>query len=392
MGLSLNSVWPYIEEIPITEYDQAISKAIALIQKGNDIIFVVNENQKFEGLIRTRDIVGKGVNPNALCRNYSNRNIPIILESELEEISPTIVGKKMIEGGTRYIPILDNNSKTLGAFKDSTVLTNLILEMEELNEMTAEAVVNWNLVFLSETDTIGTAIAKFREFGISHIPIINPANEIVGIVTDRLLLRKHSERRATTGDIGGSRDQNWHLLPVVDFLISAELIEIDTPLKVVIENFIKLKRHTLFVRSNKEGYGVITALDIIKFILDQSTVTDFNVVVMQAPDENIHNHIVRKALVIMEREKNWLGEKSTIRVRFKRNLSQSKRGQFSITSKVQLISENGYTYNSESTDFGAEKAINSALDNLSRIISTDKKRRLDKRDKSFTKRKITNYS
>ncbi|MCK4847629.1 MAG: hypothetical protein KAT16_01250, partial [Candidatus Heimdallarchaeota archaeon] len=114
-------------------------------------------------------------------------------------------------------------------------------------------------------------------------------------------------------------------------------------------------------------------------------------VVMQAPDDSIKSHAIRKGNSIMKRNKSWLGSQCDMVVRFKRNLSQSKRGQFSITAVIRLNSSSGKKYNSESTNFGAEKAVNQALDNLSRIISDDRKKVLTKRDKAKSIRKSSEY-
>jgi len=383
-----NSSWPEREEAIILEQTRPISKAIALLQAGHDIILILNESSRFVGVIRTRNVIGKGINPTVLCKSYLDRNIPIILEDELNNLDPMTVGAKMIDGATRYIPIVDKHSKLKGVFKDSTVLAHFILNRERFLDLTIEEAINWNLIYLIENDSIGAAIAKMREYGFSRIPVLTSTGEFRGLIIDRSLLRKHIEKRTTSGDIIGSREKDWHLLPVSDFLSSAEFITINTPLLEAMDKFVKFNFHTLFVKDNSEKYGVITALDILLFLLTQSKITKDNIIVMEAPDEDIRNHAVRKGRNIMKREQKWLGRNSIMRIRFKRNISQSKRGQFSITAMIRLDSEKGYKYNTEYTDFGAEKTVNKALDKISRIISHDKRKFVDRRVRSVSKRKI----
>ena len=53
-----------------------------------------------------------------------------------------------------------------------------------------------------------------------------------------------------------------------------------------------------------------------------------------------------------------------------------------------MRSDKGLSFNTEATDFGAEKAVNAALDSLARIISESKKKKLAQRDRSPGRRKF----
>jgi predicted transcriptional regulator len=294
----------------------------------------------------------------------------------------------MIIGGTRYIPILDKYSKLIGAIKDLDVLSELFSEFSD-SEVSVKIhdIVNWDLIILNENDSVGNAIAKIREYGISRIPVLNSDQELEGLVVNRALLKSHVERRATKGDVEGSREKDWHLIPVKDFLSPVDFISVETLLSDVVKNLIKANQYFVIIKKDQE-YGIITPLDIINFLLKQRERTGFNVVVNQAPDDNIRDHAIRKGLSIMQREQRWLGANCSMNVRFKRHLSQSKRGQFSMSASIRISSGKGLTYQTESTNFGAEKAVNDALDKLSRIISEAKKKNLGRRDKSLTIRKI----
>ncbi|MFX0184607.1 MAG: CBS domain-containing protein [Candidatus Hodarchaeota archaeon] len=386
-----SSKWPEIEVVPILERTQPLSKVIALLQEGNDIVIIVDEDSKFDGLIRTRDVVskGKGGNPSALCKNYVDRNVPTLLENEVKNITPTAVGEMMKEGKTRFIPVLDRFSRVKGTFKDSSVLSSLVSNRTDLDKTTIKEAINWDLIYMGTNESIGNAIVKFREYGYSRIPVINSQNKCEGLIIDRSLLRTNIERRVTSGDFSGSRDKDWYQFPVVDLLSPVEFISPNSHLIEAVEKFLVSKIHTLLIKNNQGKYGILTALDIIYYLLAQKIITNFTVLVMEAPDEDIRRHANRKGLTIMEREQEWLGSNCTIKIRFKRNLSQSKRGQFSITSSVHLNSEKGHNYHTESTDFGAEKAVNKSLDKIARIISNDKKRTFDITKKSLSLRKIS---
>ncbi len=66
-------------------------------------------------------------------------------------------------------------------------------------------------------------------------------------------------------------------------------------------------------------------------------------------------------------------------VRFKKIHRQSKRGMFLWTCQVRLTSEKGLVYSIEATEFGGEKALNVALDRLSRSIVSRKRETIERR-------------
>ncbi|MHA1972170.1 MAG: CBS domain-containing protein [Candidatus Hodarchaeales archaeon] len=375
-------------EISVLSKDQQIVKAISLFQSDHEVVAVVDQYSRYEGIIRTHDVIGKGINLNSTCKAFVNRNIPAIMHSDNRELVELCI--TMIEGDTRYLPILNQQSRVIAAINDVSLLENLRDKIEELKAYSAVDVANWALVTLSPLDTIATAMSKIRTYGFSHIPVITDNGDLEGIVVDRDLLKTQIETKMTEGDISG-KEKDWHRLPVINFVTPAITVKSHLSLLDLFEKFVDLNFHTVIVQ-NKSDYGLITALDLIKFVLyEGADISKYDITVMQAPDEDIKAHAIRKTLSLIKREQKWLGTSGNVRIRFKRNLSQSKRGQFSITAMIRLSSEKGLVYNAESTDFGAEKTVNKALDNLARIISDSKRRSFDQKLKKSRKMKIGKF-
>ncbi len=379
-----------IADVPSLHISQPISKVINLFMEKSDVVLVIDDKNRFEGIIRVHDVVGKGKNPATLCKSIMSRNIPTILQEELKEISPLEMGEMMIDGATRFVPVLDTNLRTAGAIKDIDLLP-FIYQKKQNKEILVKDATNWEITTLSITDNIGNAIAKMREFGYSKIPILNEKGKIEGIINNRSLLRPYPEKRATSGDLGGDRDKDWHLLPVSDFIQPVDIISGDSSIEDALDKFTSENKNFFIVIQNKV-MGILTPLDIIQYYSNQKKVTGFNIFIQQAPDDDIKEHTIRKSLTILEREESWIGNNCHLHVRFKRNLSQSKRGQFSITATIKMRSDKGLSFNTEATDFGAEKAVNTALDSLARIISESKKKKLAQRDRSPGRRKFIESS
>jgi len=375
---------------PVLNQEETVSKAMGLLQEGKDIIIIIDDAQKYIGLIRTRDIVGRGMNPDALCKSYLDRSIPPIIENS--SYDPVIIGEMMIQSGSRYIPIINKYNVIKGAIKDLEILIELEKFFKDQPLLKIYDTINWNLISLNEDDSVGNAMASLRSHGFSRIPVFGSNKAFLGIIRDRSFLKTQRGRRATVGDITGDRDKDWHLLPVKDFLLPTEILTAKkTHILEIISRFIDQEESLFFIQGDNGEYGIITPLDIIRLAITESSTEKYDIVVMQAPDDSIKSHIIRKGSTIIKRYKSWLGSQCDLTVRFKRNLSQSKRGQFSITVTTRLNSSSGKKYNSESTNFGAEKAVNQALDNLSRIISDDRRKVLTKRDQSKSFRKSSDY-
>ena len=297
----------------------------------------------------------------------------------------------MVNSNSRYIPVINKHRAIVGAFKDSHILFQILKQVPAPTSLRINEAINWDLLVLNEDDSVGHALSKFRTHGFSRIPIIDAQKKVLGLIKDRSFLKTQLERRATLGDISGDRDKEWHLLPVKDFLLPLETIEEDSTFHEISEKFENQNKHSFFIINPSGSYGIVTPLDLIRSLVLQPTDDYFSVVVMNAPDETIKHYAIRKGLAIMKKQESWLDSRGILTIRFKRNLSQSKRGQFSMTASVRLSSSSGKYYNSESTDFGAEKSVDQALDNLSRIITNDKKRELSQRDKYRTSRRRTDY-
>ncbi|MHA1945890.1 MAG: CBS domain-containing protein [Candidatus Hodarchaeales archaeon] len=374
-----NELLVEIEFPPVLRQEETVSKAMSLLQEDNDIIIIIDNSQKYIGLIRTRDIVGKGIKPESLCKSYLERIPPIV---EKSSYNPITIGEMMVNSGSRFIPIINKYNVVKGALKDQKVLAALQYLIKGQTQLKNSDAVNWDLVSLNENDSVGNALVNFRTHGFSRIPIFGSNSEFLGIIRDRSFLQTQREKRTTVGDIAGDRDKDWHLVPVKDFLLPMSVLAGNMQLLEVIDRFINQEESSVFIQVDNKEIGIITPLDIIRLAITESYPEEFDIVVMQAPDDSIKSHSKRKGNSIIKRHKSWLGAQCELIVRFKRNVSQSKRGQFSITVTIRLNTGSGKKYNSEATGFGAEKAVNQALDNLSRIISDDKRKVLTKRDKS----------
>jgi len=117
----------------------------------------------------------------------------------------------MLEEEIRRLPVVDKD-KLVGIVTLSDLykvhpfeqLSMSLLEMSRrLNRMAVEEVMAPNPITIQEDETVGQAAQKMLEYKISGLPVVNPAGQLVGIITEsdifRIVVQEWSTRKH--GDI-----------------------------------------------------------------------------------------------------------------------------------------------------------------------------------------------
>jgi CBS domain-containing protein/ribosome-associated translation inhibitor RaiA len=373
-----------VQPILTIDLDTTISKVVSLFQKSGKetiSIAVINDQQKFQGLLRPRDILGKGIKSSAIIRNYINPNVLSIRDSDDILNSPENLGGLILKSNFRIIPVLDQYDRIVGGISDLSLLENLILnERPDFEIPVREAVPSWDFFSLTLTDSVGTMIAELRKRGYSQIPVCDKEkNEIVGIVKIKDVLKAHKETSMSPSVMRGigEKAKDWYLLPVKNFITNPLICSGNDLILKAIKLMIKHRSHSLIVEDG-EKKGIITAQDMISIFVTKQRTRLFKVIVTDSPDEELKEHAINKGINLMETFSSWLGANATLRIRLKRNPSIIG-SQFSTTVQAHLASIKGHVFTTESTDYVIEKAVNAALDQLFRVISKEKEKTIDRR-------------
>ena len=107
---------------------------------------------------------------------------------------------------------------------------------------------------LRETDSLADAMAAMQELFIRHIPIVDEAGGLVGIVTQRDLLSLEHKKDPVT--------------PLRD-VMRTDVVTVtpDTPLRTAAETMIYNKYGCLPVVDDGERVGIITETDFLKLAI-----------------------------------------------------------------------------------------------------------------------------
>jgi len=133
--------------------------------------------------------------------------------------------------------------------------------------MRVRELMNRNLVTIAESSTCHEAVSRMHRAGMRHLPVLNAAGALVGVVTDRDL-RHHLFRPGLCKDLGATSID--HLLDGVTVreIMSAPVVTVDAADDVTAAARIMLgdKLGSLPVTEGGRLVGIITETDVLREI------------------------------------------------------------------------------------------------------------------------------
>ena len=124
--------------------------------------------------------------------------------------------------------------------------------------MIVEEIMNTHVISLKETATVNKAVRTMRDKKIRHLPIINDANEVVGIVTD------HDIKNALPSSLREEPNSNVYDAVVADIMVKDPII--GHPLDFVEEVAMTMyenKISCLPIVSGGKLIGIVTTTDVL---------------------------------------------------------------------------------------------------------------------------------
>ncbi len=348
-----------IKNFPTIEKDETISKLIGIFREDPYIEGVVVLNKgKYYGVANEKQIIRTRMEP-----EMKVEKIAIRLHPE-KEINPVKIAKKMIESGSRIVPIgteekiegIVNSTKLLEHYKDKINLLVSDLMVEEVITLPPKA-------------KVAKAISIMRKKHISRIPIVE-GKKVVGIITARDIIEKlvYPKEKPEFGE----RAEHYPSLAIpVEGIMTKDVITIryDEPVRKAIEIMLEKNISGLpVVDENDNLVGIITRKDILEEIAFERKkeveiiIHPVNIVLDELDKEWIKTVIERK---IIRKFKNILGNYIQVYVyikRIKEVVEQDNTMRF-YTVRIRLFSEKGRFY---AQDEGWElyNAIRNALEVL----------------------------
>jgi predicted transcriptional regulator/ribosome-associated translation inhibitor RaiA len=345
-----------------------LSRCVELFKKEMPpVLAVLDDKGKYIGVITSRWILRSRLDPSTAKVKTLMRPAPrATLDMAIGEAA-----KLMIEGDTRELPVFEKN-KLAGFVTDEHIIHGALTQ--EWGNTKVENIMTKAPQVINADRSVGAVLSLFREYGISHVPVIEKGQP-VGIITTQDIIEHifQPQRRQTLGDIVGEKASPLSIPAKGIMTTSLITVQPDASLREAEKEMHDSNVSCLIVMSKDKLVGIITKLDFLEPIaqleMGQRRLTiQFAAKNMEInPDQR--NFMMAEFDSFTRKYKDAL-KPGTLFVYMKTHGTNHKGEQLT-HCRLQLRTEKGQ-YFSSGEGFGIEPTFRVALDRLDRRILRSK--------------------
>ena len=346
-----------------------LSRCLEAFEKGMlPVLAVLNDKGKYAGMITRRAILRSRLDLNATKVKTLMKTAPPVTP----DFSVSKTAKLMIESGLRQLPVLEKN-KLSGFITDENIIHAAVAQ--EWGNTKIETIMTRAPHTLEANRSVGAVLSLMREYGISHVPIID-GGKLVGMISIEDILENiyWPQRRQTTGDIVGEKLET--LSVPAKGIMSRQVVTVEpqTSLRDAEKMMHDHDVSCLAVTSNERLVGVVTKLDFLEPISQLETVerklsVQFGLKDLEiTPEQQAFMMDEFDSFTHKYQEAFQLG---TLFVYMKSHGNTNLRGTPMIHCRLQFRTVRG-TFYSASEGWGIEPTFRVALDRLDRRLLRSK--------------------
>jgi CBS domain-containing protein len=349
--------------------NDTLSRCLEAFEKGMPpVLAVLNDKGKYEGMISRRSILRSRLDPTTTkVKTLMKVAPPVTMDYSLSKMA-----KLMIESEMRQLPIFEKN-KLLGFVTDENIIH--AATAKEWGNTTIEKVMTRAPHTLEANRSVGAVLSVMREYGISHVPIMDKG-KLVGLVSLRDILENiyWPQRRQTTGDIVGEKIETLSVPAKGIMARSPITVEPQTSLRVAEKTMHDRDISCLMVTSNERLVGIVSKLDFLEPIsqlevVERKLSVQFGVKdVDVSPEQQGFMMEEFDSFTHRYQETFQLG---TLFVYMKSHRNTNLRGTPLVHCRLQFRTVRG-TFFSASEGWGVEPTFRVALDRLERRLLRSK--------------------
>jgi CBS domain-containing protein len=359
----------YSKNFKSVQANDNLSRCLEAFETGMlPVLAVLNDKGKYEGIITRRSILRSRLDPTtAKVKTLMQVAPPVTLDYSLSKMA-----KLMIESGLRQLPVCEK-SKLLGFITDENIIHGAVTQ--EWGNTKIEQIMTRAPHTLEASRSVGAVLSVMREYGISHVPIMENG-KIAGIVSIEDVLENiyWPQRRQTTGDIVGEKIETLSVAAKGIMNRSVITVEPQTSLRDAEKMMHDHDISCLAVVSNDRIVGIVTKLDFLEPISQleviqrklaiQFGVKDFEV----SPEQQ---GFMMEEFDSFTRKYQDAFQLGTLFVYMKSHRNTNLRGTPMVHCRLQFRTARG-TFFSASEGWGVEPTFRVALDRLERRLLRSK--------------------
>jgi CBS domain-containing protein len=348
-----------VEEFVEVDADERLATVRAAFDQANPKGVIVTEDGDYAGVIGESELVKSRIQDDTKASVLMTSAPRVDHHEDIRETA-----RLLVEGDVNVAPVF--RGETL----DGIITTDAILEavLENLDALTVSQIYTDEVITETTAATVGQAINRLREHGISRLPIVDDADTLTGIITTHDIVNfvVRDETRQEKGDRSGDHDRMLDL-PVENLMTSpvltAELGDaVDEAVEVMFDNDIS----GLVVTDDDNGVsGIITKTDVLRALtFTEEESMDVQITNVKLLDSIDRAEIVESITQVVDKYQAM--NVIHAHVRFHEH-KEKLRGTPLIQAQIRLRTSHGQLAGS-GEGYGANHAFHVALDKLERNV------------------------
>lgn len=256
-GISVESIMS--ADFPTVSVDDRIADALAVMKQSNYQDVPVVDGSEFVGMVSYASILRKkSVTLDAKVRNLV-RNLPTVsMDMEI-----TKVAEMMVSSNCRQLPIL-NGKKVIGVIERNRLI-DIARDIRALKEIGVWEIMSNPVESVRANDLMDDALELMIREDYRTIPVVNEANNVIGIVGMREIIDNNwKKENKTIGDLEKSARSQITVESIAT--TSAKTISWDADVAEAVDIMVENRFSTLPVLEGKDLVGIITEYDILELI------------------------------------------------------------------------------------------------------------------------------
>jgi len=347
------------EEFVEVDADERLAKVRAAFDQANPKGVIVTEDGDYAGVIGESELVKSRIQDDTKASVLMTSAPRVDYHEDIRETA-----RLLVEGDVNVAPVF--RGETL----DGIITTDAILEavLENLDALTVSQIYTDEVITETTAATVGQAINRLREHGISRLPIVDDTDTLTGVITTHDIVNfvVRDENRQEKGDRSGDHDRMLDL-PVENLMTSpvltAELEDaVDGAVEVMFDNGIS----GLVVTDDDNGVsGIITKTDVLRALtFTEEESMDVQITNVKLLDSIDRTEIVESITQVVDKYQAM--NVIHAHVRFHEH-KEKLRGTPLIQAQIRLRTSHGQLAGS-GEGYGANHAFHVALDKLERNV------------------------
>ncbi len=239
---------------------EPLSKALDSIL-GTGTAVMVTHNGKYYGLIDDRDI-----RPNISDSSKTKAIGAAVRAPQLNKVMDIAdYMRAFMAGHFKALPVVEDG-KILGKVSRADVMDEMV-KMKTVPKTSVSALMASPIYTIDEKETVGLARGVMKKLGVHHLAVTRN-NKVIGSITpfdlSMLVLKPRGRQRfALTSEIDNPDQKK-----VRDYMRETLVtIKADDPLEKAAKKMAEKNVSRLIVKEGGRAVGVLTAVDIMKFVL-----------------------------------------------------------------------------------------------------------------------------